>query len=361
MLKIKGVLIIAFMLLTQIVWSQSDMTVQGTSPDLYLVHTVQPKETWYAIGRIYNAQPKEIAALSGVTMDKLSIGQQLKVPLKAQNFTQDGKKNADEVFVPVYHIVQEKEWMYRISQNNNKIPVETLEKWNSVTNDQLQAGMKLIVGYLKVKTAHSPLAASGIKKIVTPVTTPATAATKPATDASLAKTEKPADTKTVETKPAETKPAEHKVVEAKKEELKEVKKEEPKKELDTAPPAAEEKSSKTSAPVTTGTTEANYSGYKGGYFKSGYSGSGKSTAGNAGIFRSTSGWKDGKYYALMNNVAVGTIVKITYNSTNKSIFAKVLGQLPDMRESVGLTVRLSDAAAAELGAEMGKFYVDVAY
>jgi len=360
MLKFKGVLIIAFLLLTQCLWSQSDMTVQGTSPDLYLVHRVQPKETWYAIGRIYNAQPKEIAALSGVTLDKLKIGQQLKVPLKALNFSQDGKKNADEVFVPVYHIVQEKEWMYRISQNHNKIPVETLEKWNSVTNDQLLAGMKLIVGYLKVKTAHSPLAASGIKKLVVPATTPATAATKPVTETPIAKTEKPAETKTTETKPPVTK-EEPKPVDAKKEELKEVKKEEPKKEINTPPPATttEEKSSKTSAPTTS--AEANYSGYKGGYFKSGYNGSGKSTAGNAGIFRSTSGWKDGKYYALMNNVPVGTIVKITYNSTNKSVFAKVLGQMPDMRESVGLTVRLSDAAAAELGAEMGKFYVDVAY
>src|SRR5688572_13979474 len=168
MLKIKGVLTIAFILLTQIVWSQSDMAVQGTSPDLYLVHTVQPKETWYAIGRIYNAQAKDIAALSGVTMDKLNIGQQLKIPLIAQNFTQDGKRNADEVFVPVYHIVQEKEWMYRISQNHNKIPVETLQNWNNVTNDQLQAGMKLIVGYLKVKTMHSPLAANGLKKIIPP-------------------------------------------------------------------------------------------------------------------------------------------------------------------------------------------------
>lgn len=358
MLKIKGVLIIALMLLTQFVWSQSDMAVQGTSPDLYLLHTVQPKETWYAIGRIYNVPSKEIAALSGVPMDKLNIGQQLKVPLIAQNFTQDGKRNADEVFVPVYHIVQEKEWMYRISQNHNKIPVETLEKWNSVTNDQLQAGMKLVVGYLKVKTAHSPLAASGVKKIVAP---PAVTAAKPTTEAPVAKVEKPADTKPAEAKQAEVKPVE-KPVEAKKEELKkeEPKKEEAKKEISTPPPA-EEKSSKTSTPVTPVSNEANYSGYKGGYFRSGYSGNGKSTAGNAGIFRSTSGWKDGKYYALMNNVPVGTIVKISYNSTNKSIYAKVLGQMPEMRESVGLTVRLSDAAAAELGAEMGKFYVDVAY
>jgi LysM repeat protein len=344
MLKFKGVLIIAFLLFTQFVWSQSDLSVQGTSPDLYLLHTVQPKETWYSIGRIYNSPAKEIATLSGVTMDKLNIGQQLKVPLSAHNFSQDGKKAADEVFVPVYHIVGEKEWMYRISQNHNKIPVETLEKWNGVTNDHLQAGMKLIVGYLKVKTAQSSLAASGVKKIITPVATTGGTAAKPATEQPVVKTEKPAETKTAETKPAETKEPE-----AKKEELK---KEEPKKEdnkIGAPPPVVEEK------------PEANYAGYKGGYFRSGYSGKGKSTAGNAGIFRSTSGWKDGKYYALMNDVPVGTIVKITYTSTNKSVFAKVLGQLPDMRESVGLTVRLSDAAAAELGAEMGKFYVDVAY
>lgn len=359
MLKINGVLIIAFMLLTQFVWSQSDMAVQGTSPDLYLVHTVQPKETWYAIGRIYNVQSKDIAALSGVPLNKLNIGQQLKVPLIAQNFSQDGKRNADEVFVPVYHIVQEKEWMYRISQNHNKIPVETLEKWNSVTNDQLQAGMKLVVGYLKVKVAHSPLAANGVKKIVAP---PTVTTAKPTTEAPIAKNEKTAETKSAYAKQAEVKPVEPKAIEAKKEELKkeELKKEEAKKEIST-PPAVEEKSSKTSTPVTQSETDGNYAGFKGGYFRSGYSGNGKSTAGNAGIFRSTSGWKDGKYYALMNNVPVGTIVKISYNSTNKSIYAKVLGQMPEMRESVGLTVRLSDAAAAELGAEMGKFYVDVAY
>lgn len=355
MLKFKGVLVIA-LLFTQFAWSQSDMTVQGTSPDLYLTHTVQPKETWFAIGRMYNAVPKDIATLSGVTMDKLAIGQELKVPLTAHNFSQDGKKAADEVFVPLYHIVQEKEWMYRISQHYNKIPIESLEKWNSVTNDQLQAGMKLTVGYLKVKTASSPLAANGLKKLIVPAATAGGAATKPAAESPVVKTEKPADTKTTETKPVDTKATEPKAVEAHKEELKkeEPKKEEVKKDIGTPPPTT---------PVTpvTNTAEGNYTGYKGGYFKNTYSASGKSTAGNAGIFRSTSGWKDGKYYALINNVPVGTIVKITYSSTNKSVFAKVLGQMPDMRESVGLTLRLSDAAAAELGAEMGKFYVDVAY
>lgn len=369
MRKIKGVLIIAFVLFTQLGWAQSDLTVQGTSPQLYLVHTVQPKETWYAIGRIYNISPKEVATLSGVGMDKLSIGQQLKIPLTAQNFSQDGKRKPEEVFVPLYHIVQEKEWMYRISQNHNKIPAQTLEKWNSVTNDQLQPGMKLVVGYLKVNAKQSPLAANGIKKIAPMAAPPATGATITPV---VAKTDKPADAKKEEVKKEEPKKDESKKEEPKKEEpqkpetkKEELKKEEPKdtkKAIDTPPPAEDTKTTvKGSATSVSNGDEATYSGYKGGYFKSMYGGVGKSTAGNAGVFRSTSGWKDGKYYALMNNVPVGTVVKVTYSSTNKTVFAKVLGQLPDMKESTGLTIRLSDAAAAELGAETGKFYVDVAY
>jgi LysM repeat protein len=365
MLKFKGVLLIAFVLLTHLAWSQSDLTVQGAAPYLYLEHTVQPKETWYSIGRIYNVAPKEIAGLSSVTMDKLSIGQQLRVPLTAANFSQDGQRKPDEVFVPVYHIVAEKEWMYRIGQNHNKVPVETLEKWNSVTNDQLQAGMKLVVGYLKVKAAQSPLAASGMKKIAPSATPPATtpvvakndkpAATEPAKEEPKKEEPKKEEPKKEEPKKEEPKKEEPKKEEAKKEELK---KEEPKDTKLNTPPPAETKTAGTSAG---NGDEATYTGYKGGYFRNMYGGVGKSTAGNAGIFRSTSGWKDGKYYALMNNVAVGTIIKVTYSSTNKSVFAKVLGQLPDMKESTGLTIRLSDAAAAELGAEMGKFYVDVAY
>ena len=63
----------------------------------------------------------------------------------------------------------------------------------------------------------------------------------------------------------------------------------------------------------------------------------------------------------MNNVPVGTIVKVSFSSTNKSVYAKVLGQLPEMKESQGLTIRISDAAATELGVELKKFYVDVKY
>src|ERR1700748_3381636 len=120
MLKVKGLLIISIFI-AQFTRAQSDLEVQGTSPGLYLVHTVVAKENWYSVGRLYNLSPKVIAPFNNSSLDKpLVIGQSLKIPLTITNFSQNGTKGADEVFVPVYHIVQEKEWMYRLGQNYNK-------------------------------------------------------------------------------------------------------------------------------------------------------------------------------------------------------------------------------------------------
>ncbi len=63
----------------------------GVSPKLWLVHSVAPKENWYSIGRLYNVSPKELAPYNGLPIDKpLAIGQILKVPLNAGNFSLDG-------------------------------------------------------------------------------------------------------------------------------------------------------------------------------------------------------------------------------------------------------------------------------
>ena len=40
---------------------------------------------------------------------------------------------------------------------------------------------------------------------------------------------------------------------------------------------------------------------------------------------------------------------------------KSLGQLPDMKESNGLLIRISNAASAELGLGEGKFPVEIKY
>lgn len=299
------------------------LMVHGNSPNLYLEHKVAPKETWYSVGRLYNVNPKDIAPFNKSSLNKgLAIGQVLKIPLKQPNFSQDGIKAADEVFVPVYHTVAEKEWMFRISSNHN-VPAPNLEKWNNVTNEELRPGMLMIVGWLKVKKGQSVLAAKGTSKIpmaVKPLVVP---------DAKK-------DVVTRDPLPqVKTLPD---VVDK------------------SVPPTQQETKN-----ITTTSTPANSSNYKGGYFRTMYKDAGNNSTGNAGVFRSTSGWSDGKYYALMNNVPIGTIVKVTFPSTNKTVYAKVLGQLPEMKESNGLSLRISDAAASELGVAINKFYVDVKY
>lgn len=339
-MRVRFLLLFLLGFITNIVKAQQgNLIVMGVSPDLYLVHTVAPKENWYSVGRLYNISPKEIAPFNSLTLDKaLSIGQQVKIPLTTANFSQNGIKGSDETSVPVYHIVQDKEWMYRISTNYNKVPVENLEKWNGISKDQAKTGMKLIIGYLKVKSDLSALASKGVA-IVKTASVPGKTL-PPVSDASttLPITSPPAAT----TQEKKTEP----VV---KQETKVEKQLPPDGEVAVNNPASQPVSNNSNAPLGAG------------YFKSLFEGSGKSVSGAAGVFKSTSGWQDGKYYALINNVAVGTIVKVSNPVNNKTVFAKVLGQLPEMKESVGLTARVSDAAASELGTNATRFSVEVKY
>lgn len=69
--------------------------------------------------------------------------------------------------------------------------------------------------------------------------------------------------------------------------------------------------------------------FNGGFFKNIFSSQTKNTdmdneAGTAAVFKSTSGWEDGKYYCLHNSAAPGTIVKITSPSTENRYMQKCL-------------------------------------
>ncbi len=334
-MKNKWLLVCLCVCLAQLSMAQvSDLQVQGVSPNLYLVHTVQPKENWYSIGRMYNVSPKQLAPYNALSIEKaLAVGQVLKVPLTAENFSQDGNKSGDEVLVPIHHILQEKEWLYRVSVNYNKVPVETLEKWNGINKEQAKAGLNLIVGYLKVKASQSALSAKSDAKLAHTNPVPLTIPEEKKPETTEEKKPLPVTPAAVKADPTTVKGNTSKP--------------------DTKPVVNNPVATNSSTPVS-GTV-------RGSYFRTQYEESGKSLSGAAGIFKSTSGWSDGKYYALVNNVAVGTIVRVNNPVSGKAVFAKVLGSLPDMKESLGLIARLSDAAAAELDASGGKFSVEVRY
>ncbi|MDE3142646.1 MAG: LysM peptidoglycan-binding domain-containing protein, partial [Bacteroidota bacterium] len=96
-----------------------------------------------------------------------------------------------------------------------------------------------------------------------------------------------------------------------------------------------------------------------GYFAAMYQDGKNELSGEAATLKTASGWLDKKYYVLINNIDAGTIVRV--NANNKSVFAKVLGPLPDVKEDNGLLLRICNAAATELGAADSKFAVTVNY
>ena len=82
---------------------------------------------------------------------------------------------------------------------------------------------------------------------------------------------------------------------------------------------------------------------------------------SAGVFKSTSGWTDNKYYCLQSNTTPGTIIKITNPANGKFVFAKVLDNVPDIKQNEGLLIVISNAAADALGATEANFSCSLSY
>ena len=304
---------------------KAELLVKSSDKGLYLEHKVQPKESFYALGRMYNIDPKVIASFNSLDYNKgLQIDQKLRIPLTDANFIQEGNKGT-----PVYYKVGNNEGLMTVSNKNNKVLLSNLRWWNKLSSDQVKSDTKLIVGFIQ---------SSEMKAV--------TIAGKPAKEEPvIAKVEQPKVDEKVEVKKnpevkEEAKNPEPVVVKE------EVKKEEPavvKEEIKTV------------------TIDQ-------GYFKNHFqqqirtSPISKDETVTAGIFKTTSGWQDAKYYLLIDKVAPGTIIKVVNPTNNKAVYAKVLGEMSGIRQNAGLDVRISNAAAAALEIEDdGKFIVKVNY
>lgn len=338
---VKSFLTIAGLVLCVAAAQAQDMVqVQGTTPDLYVLHTVKKGETLYSLGRAFSLTPKDIASENSLTPEKgLQLGQQVKIPLNDVNFTQKSDAGAAEGFTPVYHKVEDKETLYRLSVNHNKVPVNNIRQWNNMNGDGLKKDSYVIVGWLKngkggAVAASTPAPA---KQPPAPVNTPApvqhTPAPAPApvnnapAPAPVAEQPAPAPAPAA-TAPAAAMPA-------------------------PANTAGESPKTTPVAPSPAGTSfeqifnqqtagkNVNTEKGPGGWFKS-----------NAGV---------GKYYALHNTAPRGTIVKVTNPLNGKFIYAKVLEAIPQIKQNAGLIIKLSDSAIDALGTNEAKFYCELSY
>jgi LysM repeat protein len=328
----KNFFLFAFVLLTLTHFSfgqTGDLIIKNSDKGLYLDHKVTAKENFYSIGRLYNAPPKEIAALNGLDMSKgLSLGQTIRIPLLVTNFSQTINEGT-----PVYYKVGEKESLMKVSNVNNKVSLENLRRWNNLSSDKVSAGNKLIVGFI-VSGQSSAVAKQEPEKI------------KQEKEPVIEKKEQ------VEEKKVAVVEKKEQVVDKKQPDQSEDKMASPKAQLNTV----------------VMNNEAGAAVNQEGYFKASFdqqikiSPISRNVTVTGGIFKTASGWKDGKYYLLIDGVQPGTILKIINPSNNKAVYAKVLGQMAGIRLNAGLGIRMSNAAASALEInEADKFIVKISY
>ena len=326
------------------VFSQ-ELLVKSGSKGMYLEHKVAAKEGLFPIGRMYNVHPRHIANFNGIDFNKgLAIGQKINIPLTDTNFKQNVNKG-----VPVYYVT-EKENLANISVKS-KAQINDLRGWNNLTADNISAGTKLIIGFLITNEMQDRVVAITPKTLVV--------------EESVSNVKKQ---ETSEKKQPVNEPKKDVVVE---ESVSNVKKaEEQKKQTDPAvkdtPSELKEDPKKTELPVVKPQGSTNEDGA--GYFKNNFFQQVKTApvtkeqTVTSSIFKTTSGWQDGKYYLLINGVEPGTIVKITNPSNSKTVYAKVLYSMDKIRQNQGVDVRISDAAASSLAvSETDKFILKVNY
>lgn len=318
-----------FVLSTLFATAQDKIIASSSAKGPVIEHKVSSGETLYGVARKYNTKAAEVASANGFDLSRsLKIGESLKIPLVASNFNQKDKKGT-----PVYYTVGDGEGLLSVSKKFNKVPLKTLKDWNGLKSDAAPKDKPLVVGYLSGVNLK-PAAKEETAKVEEKV------ATKKDEKAAAKKEEKSKEVAKKETKPAKAEKKPEQVIEEKivaKQETEDI--------------------AKVQEPVI---DESGF--YKTTFEKNTNPALLANRTLMSGVFKTDAGWSDRKYYMLMDGIAAGTIVKITNPQNAKVVYAKVLGNMKDVKYSEGLNLRISEAAAAVMQLNnLEQFVVNVNY
>ncbi len=290
----------------------------------YVLHTVQHGEVLSVLAKKYHVTVEEIVKLNKLgTNPILHVGDVIKLPPGASETASSIPQTVDQPTTPVVvtrqaekitdttaqtpadaniHIVRSKETLYGIGRQY-KVTVDQLKSWNNLKDNTITAGQKLIIRSSSTNIGNT----TATPPVVSKPTQPVTASNAPLQNSTPTK--------------------------------------------------------KIAPPVPPDASLANIPAE--GFFTPMF---GKDVAartlqtstGTAMTFKTASGWTDKKYYILMNDVPPGSIVKIS-SGDGKSVYAKILWNMGDMKDNEGLNYRISDAAASALGIKDSKFQVTITY
>lgn len=301
----------------------------------FVRHILKAGETLSLLAKQYNTNVGDIMRMNNMHADtKLVYGSAIKIP--------SNKKTKAEVQQPlpdktikvvanknmVRHTVAKGETLYSISKQYN-VSKEQIKAWNNLTDNSLKLGTNLIVG-----TSNSSQPAD---KTITE------------TKRQRVETTQPIQTNNIIQPEQKTEIANNVIEETK---------------VDNADiKTTNETLNSKPENIANNTTANNVLPQGEGFFQDQFSGKikhKKHVSGISKIFKTSSGWSDGKYYILADNINPGTVVKLIADN-GKSVYAKVLWNMNDLKESNNVDFRVSNATAAALHENTDAFNLTVYY
>ncbi len=357
--------------------------VERVGDKTYILHKVSPQETLFAISRRYQVPVGEIQNSNEVLKQGLKIGQTIRVPYVAKIDIVDGT---------TLHKVAPGETLFSISKKYNVL-VDSLKQWNKLLGNNLSIGQALVVK----ETTHQNNVTAPVIATATPaaVTTPKPNAAEVKSKAESKAVEK--KNETVEPKKAQPGPAQSQKISNEMTPI----------STPVAPGGWISHTVKSGETLFSLSTQYNsgvedlikWNGLTSNNLRSGQlikvgrapegpvtvpvigtpnaatttvgmnseptpentSGGFKNVKenGQAELIEGTGGHK--KYLVLHREAPVGSIMRVKNEENDITIFARVVGKLPETGDNSKLVIKLSQAAFDQLRAINQRFPVEVLY
>jgi LysM repeat protein len=343
----------------------------------FIIHQVEERETLFGISRRYQVAVNDILQNNAQLQDGLKLGQRIKVPYIAKAALPKGA---------MLHKVEPGETLFAISKKYN-VTVGDILKWNNLQGNDLSVGQSLIIEGVAEKSVATPTAAPANPVVVSPVPTTSEKPTvsKPGSENPVKAAEKTVEEKAVTSRnptdiganlpgdwishtvgQGETLFAIAKKYDAKIEDII-TWNALGSNNISVGQKLKVGREANSNVPVVTSTVPVIINNERTNATLSSRSADDdENTAyknikqtGLAELIEGTGNHK--KYLVLHRDAPVGTIMRVRNEENDITIFARVVGKLPDTGDNSRLIIKLSKAAYDQLRAVNARFPVEISY
>ena len=347
--------------------------VEKINGQSFIIHQVEEKETLFAISRRYKTPVNEIVQNNDELKNGLKIGQRIRIPFVEKSAIPTGAK---------LHNVAPGETMFSIARTYN-VSVNDLMTWNELKGNDLSVGQALIIqGAAETKPAAPAEAPKIAETTPAPEKQPEPAPNKQAAEKKDSPSPSPSTSAstsmttggwiTHQVTQGQTLFSIARQYDAKVEDIIEwnglssntlslgqslkvgrdktttvptVTSPPPATRNDERAPVSTNSSTNTSTGTTATSSSTAYKNLK--------------ETGQAEVIEGTGNHK--KYLVLHRTAPVGTIMRIRNEENDITVFARVVGVLPDTGDNSKLLIKVSKAAYDQLKAVNSRFPVEISY